>query len=253
MILKISLITYILNYYLLRIKLKFSENDFLTLKSIIKARRDVRGNKFLNKNIEKEKIKKILDLAISAPSVGFSQPWEFILINKKKIKNKIYKNFKIEHNNSKKLFKNRKNNIYKDLKLEGIKEAPINLAVFYKNSKKPILGQTSMDKMGEYSVICAIQNLWLGARALNLGVGWVSIIDENKIKTTLNAPKEFKLIAYLCIGYVDEFLDKPELETLKWKKKKELKECLNFNLYDKKIKKMKGKNEKNRNSYNKST
>ena len=86
-----------------------------------------------------------------------------------------------------------------------------------------------MDKMGEYSVVCAIQNMWLMARALNIGIGWVSILDENKLLQTINASKNMKLIAYLCIGYVDKFYKEPELKILNWDKEKSLQESLNYN------------------------
>ena len=77
-----------------------------------------------------------------------------------------------------------------------------------------------MPDMGSYSVVCAIQNMWLKARSLNIGMGWVSILDPIKVKSILNAPADRELIAYLCLGKVDKFYDKPELETLKWQEKK---------------------------------
>ena len=88
-----------------------------------------------------------------------------------------------------------------------------------------------MPEMGEYSVVCAIQNMWLMARALNVGLGWVSILDPQKIKTILNAPKDRKLIGYLCLGYVDVFYERPELETLKWEKRKKMSEVIFTNGY----------------------
>nr|WP_305070037.1 5,6-dimethylbenzimidazole synthase [Flavobacterium covae] len=118
-------------------------------------------------------------------------------------------------------FQDKKQKEYIKLKLEGIIEAPINIAVFYKPSDKPVLGQTSMSKMGLYSVVCAVQNMWLTARSLNIGMGWVSILNEKKVKTILNVPKENKLVAYLCLGYVDKFYTQPELELIKWEKRKE--------------------------------
>jgi 5,6-dimethylbenzimidazole synthase len=117
------------------------------------------------------------------------------------------------------------------LKLEGITEAPLNLAVFYKPSPKPVLGQTTMKEAGLYSVVCAIQNIWLMARALNIGVGWVSILDPEKVKCILHAPPENQLIAYLCIGWVDEFLPRPELEALQWEKRKEKEAVVYYDTY----------------------
>lgn len=200
----------------------FDKNNINTLKEIMLSRRDIRGNKFINKEIDNEILDEILSAANCAPSVGFSQPWKFVIIKDKVKREKIYQEFIKENKKAKKIFKNKE--IYSKLKLEGIKESHLNLAVFYEKPKKDILGQTSQKKMGEYSVVCAIQNLWLMARAYNIGVGWVSILRPKKVKKILGIKKEYKLIGYLTIGYVDEFLDKPELETIAWEKKKSLKE-----------------------------
>ena len=204
--------------------MKFNTNDTKKLLQIMKARRDVRGNRFLNTLVEDEKLSLILEAAISAPSVGYSQPWKFVVIKDTNIKAKILKNFEEENTKAKEIFKEVP--LYSKLKLEGIKEAPINIAVLYEKSDEEILGMTSMKKMGEYSVVCAIQNMWLMARALNIGLGWVSILDEKKVLEELNAKENSQLIAYLCLGYVDEFLDSPELKTLGWKEEKHLNECV---------------------------
>jgi len=199
--------------------------DAKLLNSIIKHRRDVRGNRFLDKKISKKKIKKILKAGLHAPSVGYSQPWKFVIIKSKTKRKKIYKNFKKEFKKSKKYFKNP---LYTKLKLEGILESPLNIAVFYKKQNKKILGQTSQEKMGEYSVVCAVQNMWLMARSLNIGIGWVSILNPKKVKKIAGVSKEYKLVAYLCVGYTDEFLDEPELKKLKWEKKKGLKKVVEW-------------------------
>ncbi|MBC8238100.1 MAG: 5,6-dimethylbenzimidazole synthase [Helicobacteraceae bacterium] len=204
--------------------MNFSQQDAELLLDIIKARRDVRGNRFISKEVEKENIELILEAAISAPSVGYSQPWKFVIIESQNIKEEILANYESENNKAKKVFD--ENDLYSKLKLEGIKEAPINIAVLYEPSEEPILGMTSMGKMGEYSVVCAIQNMWLMARSLNIGIGWVSILDEAKVLHSIDAPKNSQLIAYLCIGYVDEFYSQSELKTLKWEREKLLQECI---------------------------
>ena len=198
--------------------MKFKKQQENILSNIIISRRDVRGNNFTSKKIKKKDINKILDAGLHAPSVGFSQPWKFLVIENDEIKHKVYENFNQAYDKSKKYFKNRE--LYTKLKLEGIKETPINIAVFYKKPTKKILGQTSSKKMGEYSVVCAIQNMWLMARVLNIGLGWVSIIDHKKVQKTLKVSDKYKLVGYLCVGYQKEFLDIPELETLQWEKKK---------------------------------
>lgn len=209
---------------------KFTPENIETLEQIILARRDVRGNRFINTSISKEDLDKILFAGVNAPSVGFSQPWEFVVIKDLKIRNKIKDSFFEENEKAKTLFKGKKADAYTQLKLEGIVESALNIAVFYKPSEHPVLGQTSMKEAGVYSVVCAIQNMWLMARALNVGLGWVSILNENNVKTILNAPDDRQLIGYLCLGHVDKFYENPELERLKWEKRKNIndvviKEC----------------------------
>ncbi|MBE7647734.1 5,6-dimethylbenzimidazole synthase [Tenacibaculum finnmarkense] len=209
---------------------KFTPENIETLEQIILARRDVRGNRFLNTPISKEDLDKILFAGVNAPSVGFSQPWEFVVIKDLKIRNKIKDSFFEENEKAKNLFEGKKADAYTQLKLEGIVESALNIAVFYKPSEHPVLGQTSMKEAGVYSVVCAIQNMWLMARALNVGLGWVSILNENNVKTILNAPDDRQLIGYLCLGHVDKFYENPELERLKWEKRKNIndvviKEC----------------------------
>jgi len=184
---------------------QFTGEDQDVLEQIIQLRRDVRGNHFIDKPISDDVIERILSAAVSAPSVGYSQPWEPQF--------------------------DQQESLYSQLKLEGISESPVNIAVFYKPSSEPVLGQTSMPDMGEYSVVCAIQNMWLMARALNVGVGWVSILNPDSVKQILDVPESSKLVAYLCIGYVDEFSDKPELEVLKWADRKEQHTLVHYESY----------------------
>ena len=211
--------------------MNFTNDDAEKLLKIIKARRDVRGNRFTSQTIEDEKLKMILEAGIHAPSVGYSQPWKFVIIKDKKIKNELLQNFENENKKAKEIFQER--SLYKNLKLEGILEAPINIAVLYEPKDEEVLGMTSMKKMGEYSVVCAVQNMWLMARALNIGIGWVSILDEKKVLKSLNVNKNSQLIAYLCVGYVDEFYRESELKTLGWEREKFLDDVLSTSYADK--------------------
>lgn len=199
----------------------FTEQDASLLEEFILHRRDVRGNRFLEQAVEDEILERLLFAALNAPSVGFSQPWEFVIVRDPVIKEQIKLTFSEENSKAIDLFSDKKKQQYTQLKLEGITEAPVNIAVFYKASAGPVLGQTSMEEVGLYSVVCAIQNMWLMARALNIGMGWVSILDPDKVKKILCAPETNKLVAYLCIGYVDQFFTRPELEILQWEKRKE--------------------------------
>ncbi len=198
----------------------FTAKEVAVLHDIICNRRDVRGNRFLDSPVEDNVLQKLLDAAFHAPSVGFSQPWEFVLIKDPWVKQQVKESFIIENEKAVPVFDKDKQSTYIRMKLEGIIEAPLNIAVFYKPSSGPVLGQTSMEEAGLYSVVCAIQNMWLMARALNLGVGWVSILDAEKVKRIVNAPEHNKLVAYLCVGYTDGFYTQPELELLQWEKRK---------------------------------
>jgi len=212
---------------------QFTCNDQQLLEEIMLHRRDVRGNNFLKKNISEEVIEKILLAASLAPSVGFSQPWEFVVIRDEETKKQIVGNFEIENSKAEKMFCDDKREIYAKLKLEGILEAPVNIAVFYIPSSNPVLGQNTMTETGEYSVVCAIQNMWLMSRTLNVGLGWVSILNPESVKKILKSPSHNKLVAYLCIGYVDEFFETPELEKLNWKKRKPMSTVVSHNKYAK--------------------
>jgi len=209
----------------------FTDQDVAVLEEIILHRRDVRGNRFLQKQVGDEILDKLLSAAMHAPSVGFSQPWEFVVIKDLATKEKVKESFSGENEKASDLFKDEKKALYTRLKLEGITEAPLNIAVFYRPSEEPVLGQTSMKEAGLYSVVCAIQNIWLMARALNIGMGWVSILNPEKIKSILHAPQQNQLIAYLCIGWVDRFLPQPELEELKWEKRKERETVVYYDRY----------------------
>ena len=216
---------------------QFSESESDLLSEIMAARRDVRGNRFLTEALDPDDVDKIFAAALMAPSVGFSQPWEFVSITQADTRQQIADSFFVENEKAKALF--RAGNYqagqleqYEQLKLEGIIEAPLNVAVFYNPQKGPVLGQTSMPERGRYSVVCAVQNMWLKARSLNIGIGWVSILDPEKVKHILHAPQDRELIAYLCIGKVDKFYDQPELEMLQWQQRKKAEQVILSERFD---------------------
>lgn len=208
--------------------LTFTTQQQALFERLIQARRDVRGNHFVrDEPVSDDEITRILQAAIWAPSVGFSQPWRFVVIRDERIKQQVAASFKHENEKAAHQF-NEKQQQYQQLKLEGIHESPVNIAVFYEPSTAPVLGQTSMQEMGEYSVVCAVQNMWLMARSMNVGMGWVSILNPDEVKGILSAPDNHKLVAYLCVGKVDQFLDRPELEQMKWEKAKALESVVTY-------------------------
>lgn len=202
---------------------------------VIFSRRDVRKN-FISKPIPDEILFRILNAAHHAPSVGYSQPWNFILVRSKNLRLKIKESFIKERNRSIDLLNNdlERKQKYKNLKLEGILESYINICVTYDNSRFGpfVIGRMTIDQAGIYSVCCAIQNLWLAARVEGVGLGWVSILDNNDLSEILNLPNTIKPIAYLCLGYVNKFNDMPDLEESKWLKRIDLKNVISFETWN---------------------
>ena len=195
------------------------------------SRRDIRSH-FVDKKIQDEALAKILNAAHHAPSVGYSQPWDFILIKNKDTKLEVKNSFIQEREKSISLLDNdlERQDKYVKLKLEGILESDINICVTYDPERFGpfVLGRTSIPETGEYSVCCAIQNLWLAARAEGLGVGWVSILAIDDLRYILGIPKHVKPIAYLCLGYVNKFEDKPDLERVGWLKRTILSKVIHY-------------------------
>jgi 5,6-dimethylbenzimidazole synthase len=207
----------------------FTEEEKRGFYKAIYSRRDVRSH-FISKQIEDGILSKILHAAHHAPSVGFSQPWNFILIKDIETKKKIKESFEEEKNRSSKLVEEPKRSKYLSFKLEGILDSPVNLCVTYDPTKFGpfIIGRSSIPEAGLYSVCCAIQNLWLSARTEGVGLGWVSILSNETLKETLALPEHVIPVAYLCLGYVNEFAEKPDLETADWLPRLGLKDVVYF-------------------------
>ena len=197
----------------------------------IYARRDVRSN-FIDRDIPDHILAQILKAAHHAPSVGYSQPWDFILIKDYANRLLVKNSFINEREKSISLLKGDKERqkLYLRLKLEGIVESAINICVTYDPTKFGpfVLGRTSVPETGVYSVCCAIQNLWLAARVEGIGVGWVSILSTADLKKILSIPDHVLPVAYLCLGYVNEFSAKPDLENVGWLERMALKDVIHY-------------------------
>ena len=212
---------------------EFTDEEKRGFYKAIYSRRDVRSH-FTSRPIKNEILSKILNAAHHAPSVGFSQPWNFILIKDILTKKKIKESFEIEKNRSSQLVEEPKRSKYLSFKLEGILESPVNLCVTYDPSKFGpfVIGRSSIPEAGLYSVCCAIQNLWLAARTEGVGLGWVSILSNDTLKDTLGLPEHVVPIAYLCLGYVDEFAEKPDLEKAGWLPRLDLKDVVFYEKWE---------------------
>ena len=195
----------------------FADADRAAVYHAIFSRRDVRGQ-FLPDPVDDAVLARLLMAAHHAPSVGFMQPWNFLLVRSDEVKRRVHNVFRQANDEAAAMFPDEKRKIYSRLKLQGILEAPINLCITCDctRSGPVVLGRTHMPTMDLYSSVCAVQNLWLAARAEGLGVGWVSIFHEKALQDALAIPHHIVPIAYLCIGHVSEFKERPELETAGW-------------------------------------
>jgi 5,6-dimethylbenzimidazole synthase len=195
----------------------FSETQRLAVYDAIYHRRDVRGE-FLPDPVPNEVLRRILTAAHHAPSVGFMQPWDFIVVTDPEVKRRVKQGFEVAHRDAAGMFADKKREIYQSLKLEGITDAPLGICVTCDRTRTGpvVIGRTANPEMDLYSSVCAVQNIWLAARAENLGVGWVSIIHHDALRKALGIPLEIMPIAYLCVGYVSSFHEKPELEKVGW-------------------------------------
>ncbi len=195
----------------------FSEADRRGLYRAIHTRRDVRSS-FTGEQINDESLVRILDAAHHAPSVGFSQPWDFVLIRKAATRKKIKESFDAATAAAASELDSGRRSKYMSLKLEGIMEAPLNICITYDRGRFGpfVIGRSSIPDTGVYSVCCAVQNLWLAARAEGIGVGWVSILSQDDLRAALGLPDKIVPVAYLCLGHVGEFARKPDLESAGW-------------------------------------
>ena len=212
----------------------FSEDEKNGFYKAVFSRRDVRAH-FTSEPIDDKILSKILNAAHHAPSVGFSQPWNFILIKDMETRKKIKDSFDSERKRSSNLVEEPKRSKYLSLRLEGILDSAVNICVTYDPSKFGpfVIGRTSIPETGIYSVCCAIQNLWLAARTEGIGLGWVSILSNDDLKKILDIPDHVVPIAYLCLGHVSEFVQKPDLETAGWLPRLDLKDVVYYEKWNK--------------------
>lgn len=195
----------------------FSDLERDAVYRVIRERRDVRST-FLPDPIPDSLLLKLLEAAHCAPSVGLMQPWEFIVIRSREVRATVRNLFLKANQAAAERYEGEKRAIYDSLKLEGILDTPLNLCVTCnpEANRGSGLGRRTMPETALYSTVCAVQNLWLAARAEGIGVGWVSILSPSELRTVLHIPETIIPVAYLCVGFVSEFLPSPELEQRGW-------------------------------------
>lgn len=199
---------------------RFSDVERAAVYRAIFERRDVRRN-FLKKPIPRQVLTRVLTAAHHAGSVGFMQPWDFVVVRDYVSKRAVKELFRQANADAARRYRGARAELYRRLKLEGIEEAPINIAVTCSRQRggPHVLGRSTVRDTDLYSTCCAIQNLWLAARAEGIGVGWVSILDHGALKRVLGVPKPVKILAYLCLGYVSDFSTQPDLERAGWRER----------------------------------
>jgi 5,6-dimethylbenzimidazole synthase len=211
----------------------FSEAERRAVYRAIHERRDVRAH-FIPDPVPDEVLNRILDAAHHAPSVGFMQPWDFIVIRDEAVRRCVHENFQVANREAAQVYTDDKQELYDNLKLEGILSAPMNICVTCdrNRSRGHGLGRQTNPETDLYSTVCAVQNLWLAARAESLGVGWVSILDFTRLKALLRIPDHITPVAYLCIGYVSEFRPQPDLEEKGWEQRESLARLIHYDRWD---------------------
>jgi 5,6-dimethylbenzimidazole synthase len=211
---------------------RFTEEERRGLYRAIYERRDVRSS-FKPDEIPDNVLARLLDAAHHAPSVGFMQPWGFIVIRDREVRDTVHEIFERARLAAAQVYNDDRRAVYETLKLAGIREAPINLCVTCDEAtvRGHGLGRQTMKETALYSTVCAVQNLWLAARAEGVGVGWVSILDVDELRAALGIQEAVVPVAYLCLGYVTEFGAEPELEIKGWEQRAPLAGLIHFERY----------------------
>lgn len=186
------------------------------LGKLFQWRRDVR--RFRRDPVAPELVEGLVSLATLAPSVGHSQPWRFVSVEADERRKTIIASFNRCNGAALSAYEGEEAALYARLKLAGLQEAPVHLAVFCDRATElgHGLGRMTMPETLTYSVVGAVQNLALAARARGLGVGWVSILDPQEVMAILDVPADWQLVAYLCLGWPEEEHLDPELERHGW-------------------------------------
>ncbi|HET6335096.1 MAG TPA: nicotinate-nucleotide--dimethylbenzimidazole phosphoribosyltransferase [Polyangiales bacterium] len=197
----------------------FDDAERRAVYRVIAGRRDVRS--YRPDPVPDEVLWRVLDAAHHAPSVGFMQPWSFVLLRDMDLRQKIYEHFVAVNSRAADVFRDEEKRKYQALKLQGILDAPLNLLVTCdpERAGEHVLGRFTMPETDVYSTCLAVQNLWLAARAEGLGVGWMSIMEPKVVRELLGVPERVVPVAYLTIGYPVLFSDKPLLSEVGWRKR----------------------------------
>ena len=210
----------------------FTNDEKQAVYKAIYGRRDVRT--FLSDEIPNETVYNILQAAHSGPSVGFMQPWNFILVSDTEVKNKLAWAADKERRALAIHYEGEKKEDFLELKIQGLKEAPLTICVTCDPTRggSHVLGRNSIPETDMMSTACAIQNMWLASYAEGLAMGWVSFYKKNDVRDILHIPPHIDPVALMSIGYTDKYPEKPILEQASWEKRRDLDKLIYHNVWE---------------------
>ena len=204
----------------------------LSVYAAIRSRRDVRAE-FDGTVVDDETLRRILGAAHQAPSVGNTQPWDFVVVRKPDTLSAFAAHVAgCRQDFADKLDAERRKT-FDPIRIEGIETSGTGVVVTYDPGRggRHVLGRDTVDDTGLFSAVLAIENLWLAAIAENVGVGWVSFYDEAYLTELLDIPAPVRPIAWLCVGPVQSFQEVPDLERFGWRTRRPLDDALHFEQY----------------------
>lgn len=203
---------------------RYSDTELAAVYRVIAERRDMRH--FSSAPIPAEVLQRILHAAHQAPSVGMMQPWRFIRIGDPKLREQIHELVDAERQLTAQALGDRASEFMR-LKVEGVCDcAELWVAALMDRRESHVFGRRTLPEMDIASVACAIQNMWLAARAEGLGMGWVSLFDPQALATLLDIPSGGMPVAIICLGQVEEFYAAPMLQLEGWRTPQPLDEML---------------------------
>jgi nicotinate-nucleotide--dimethylbenzimidazole phosphoribosyltransferase len=202
---------------------RYGEEALEAVYRVIHERRDIR-NDFLSDELPTEVLTRILEAAHTAPSVGFSQPWDFLVLRDEERRRAVHDLAARQRRAYAASLPKARAKAFAALKIESILDTPVNIVVTCDPTRggRHTLGRYKQPMMAPFSTCLAVENLWLAARAEGLGVGWVSFFDERELAETLGLPEHLQIVAYLCVGYVKRFPAEPELAGAGWARRRPL-------------------------------
>ncbi|MDR5758599.1 5,6-dimethylbenzimidazole synthase [Caballeronia sp. LZ035] len=202
----------------------FSDTDRDAVYRAIHERRDMRH--FVGDPVDPQVMRRLIDAALHAPSVGFMQPWRIVRVTSKELRAQLYDAVERERMLTADALAERRD-AFMRLKVEGLREcAEVLVMALMDGREQHVFGRRTLPEMDLASVACAVQNMWLAARAEGLGMGWVSLFDPAAVAALLNMPVGARPVAILCVGHVERYYDAPMLETERWAARRSFDECV---------------------------